>query len=170
MSEIFSLQGIRSMWAYLGCSLLAAVTPTKQFVAAIVLMCFWNIWCGMRADGVTNFSACNKNFSWKKVSKALIELAVFLVIIELIAIVTTSMGDASEGIYACKAAGYCIVYCYFDNGLKNLCKAYPTSKGLWYIYLFVHLDFRRILNIDTLMEKYDEHLQKQEDGSYKADV
>lgn len=170
MSEIFSLQGIRSMWAYLGCSLLAAVTPTRQFVAAIVLMCFWNIWCGMRADGVVNFSVCNKNFSWKKVSKALIELAVFLVIIELIAIVTTSMGDASEGIYACKAAGYCIIYCYFDNGLKNLCKAYPTSKGLWYIYLFVHLDFRRILNIDTLMEKYDEHLQKQEDGSYKADV
>lgn len=169
MNEVFSLQGIKSLWTYIACTLLAAVTPTQQFVGAVILMCFFNIWCGMRADGVTNFSAC-KNFSWRKVSKAFVELIMFLVIIELIAIVTAQMGDSTEGLYACKAAGYCIVYCYFDNGLKNLCKAYPTSKGLWYIYLFVHLDFRRLLHIDSLMEKYDEHLQKQQDGSYKSDI
>ena len=168
IQDSISLVGVKNLWAYISCAVVAAVTPTTQFVSAIVLMCFFNIVCGMRADGVINIRC--SNFSWRKVTRALAELGIFLLVIEIIAIVTAQMGDAQEGLYACKAAGYCIVYCYFDNGLKNLCKAYPTSKGLWYLYLFVHMDFRRILKVDALMDKYDEHRHKQEDGTYKTDI
>ena len=64
-----------------GCisALLAIVTPTRGFILALVLMCGWNIWCGMRADGVV-IRTC-KNFDKKKFRGALRELLLYLAII-----------------------------------------------------------------------------------------
>lgn len=149
------------MWAFIACAILAAVTPTYSFVLGVTTACFFNIWCGMRADGVINIRC--RNWSWTKFGHALLELVLFLAIIEMVSFVTITMGDHKAAYYACKTAAYCVIYVYIDNGLKNLCKAYPDYKALWIIYLFVHLDFARILKIDDLMKKYDAHLKRQQD-------
>ena len=161
MDKTLSIIGLPKLWNLILCTLLAAVTPTVQFVTAVVVAAFFNVWCGMRADGVVNIRC--RNFSWGKFKYALMELLAFLFVIEVIAVVCHSMGDIEARQYACKTAAYLIIYCYIDNGLKNLCKAYPKSRGLWQLYLFVHLDFRRLIRIDELMDRYDEHVKKQKD-------
>ena len=162
IDNVLCWSGLGRLWSFLTCAILAAVTPTGNFILAITIGCFFNVWCGMRADGVVNIR-CH-NFSWHKFLRAMVEFICFLVIIETISLVTTTMGDAQAGYYACKTASYCVAYVYLDNGMKNLCKAYPKSKGLWLIYLIVHLDLPRILKINELMERYEEHTQKLQNG------
>jgi len=165
MDKTLSIIGLPKLWNFLLCTTLAAVTPTVPFVTAVVVAAFFNVWCGMRADGVVNIRC--KNFSWRKFVYALMELIAFLFVIETIAMVCHSMGDIEVKQYACKTAAYLIIYCYLDNGMKNLCKAYPKTRGLWYIYLFVHLDFKRLLRINDLMAIYDEHSKNQENENNK---
>jgi len=52
------------------------LTPTKGFVYALVVMFAFNIWAGMRADGVA-IVRC-KNFSFRKFKNALCELLLYL--------------------------------------------------------------------------------------------
>lgn len=158
MTDMFPVLATQKLMAPILCAIVAAVDPTMGFVVAIILAGFFNIWCGMRSDGVTIINC--KSFSWRKFVRALAEMFMFLAIIEVVALICHSMGDHDVKVYACKTVGYCIVYCYVDNGLKNLCKAYPRSRGLWLIYLFVHLDFRRLIKIDSLMNMYDYHTNK----------
>ena len=157
MDKTLTIIGIPKLWSFLLCTLLAAVTPTVQFVVAVIIAAFFNVWCGMRSDGVINIRCTS--FSWRKFKNALLELLVFLCVIEVIAMICHSMGDPTVRQYACKTAAYLIIYCYLDNGLKNLCKAYPKSRAMWYLYLFVHLDFRRFIKIDSLLSEYDEHVK-----------
>lgn len=165
MDKIFSIISIKAIWNYILMAVLAAVTPTQNFVLVVCIACMFNLFGGMRADGVTNIRC--KNFSWRKFRYCLAELLVFLLIIEVVAILFHIMGDRGAQYYVCKTLAYCIAYFYVDNGLKNICKAYPKSKGMWIVYLFIHLDFKRVLKIDELIEKYDAHLKKQENGTYR---
>ena len=48
---------IRLVWTLLCSTLLAIVAPTGTFLAALTLACMFNVWAGMRADGV---SGCYK--------------------------------------------------------------------------------------------------------------
>lgn len=48
------------------------VTPTKGFVYALVVMFAFNIWAGMRADGVA-IVRC-KNFSFRKFKNVLFSI------------------------------------------------------------------------------------------------
>ena len=154
---MFPILTVQKLWPVVISVVAAALDPTMGFVVAIILAGFFNIWCGMRSDGVTIINC--RSFSWRKFIRALAEMLMFLIIVELLALICHSMGDHNVKVYACKTIGYCIVYCYIDNGLKNLCKAYPRSRGLWLIYLVVHFDFRRMVKIDELMAKYDNHVK-----------
>lgn len=156
--NILTWEQIRRFVVWILCSIAAAVSPTGGFVTALVLTWAFNVWCGMRADGVTNIRC--KNFSWKKFAHALCELMLFLIIIELIAVVTYTCGDGEEGLWACKTINYVFAWCYCENGLKNLCKANPHTKALWLIYLFMRFEITKIIHIDNLMEMYEEHLEK----------
>ena len=62
--------------------LFGSLTPTKGFVYALVVMFAFNIWAGMRADGVA-IVRC-KNFSFRKFKNALCELLLYLFIVEAI--------------------------------------------------------------------------------------
>lgn len=161
MDKTLTIIGVEKLWAVVASTLLAVVTPTAGFLTAIVTGWAFNMWCGMRADGVTLISC--RNFSWKKFVFALAELLMYVCLVEVVALVGYSMGDGAEIVYACKTMAYFIIYCYLDNGLKNLCKAHPRRKALWLIYLMVHLDLRRVAKIDELMERYKEHTEKQKD-------
>ena len=161
--NILTLEQMRRLLVGVFCSLIAAVTPTKGFVVALAVAWAFNVWSGMRADGVLNIRC--SNWSWRKFSYALIELVAFLSVIELVAIITYSCGDAEAGMYACKTINYIFVWSCFENGLKNLCKSYPQTKALWIVYVFVRLEFTKILKIDSIIDLYNEHLKKQKDAN-----
>ena len=59
--------------------LFGCLTPTIDFVYALVVMFAFNIWAGMRADGVA-IVRC-KNFSFRKFKNALCELLLYLFIV-----------------------------------------------------------------------------------------
>lgn len=160
MDNVLSVISTKAIWSVVGASALAAVTPTKNFVLVVCLASMFNLWGGMRADGVINIKC--KNFSWRKFRYCLAELLMFLFVLEMISALFFFMNDKEAQFYVCKVLAYCITYFYVDNGMKNICKAYPHSRGMWYIYLFIHLDFKRVLKIDELIEKYDEHIKAQE--------
>ena len=158
--NILTLEQIRRLFVWVACSIMAIVAPTKGFVAALALAWAFNVWCGMRADGVINIKC--RNWSWQKFSHALLELVAFLSVIWLVALITYNCGDAEAGLYACKTINYIFVWSCFENGLKNLCKAHPQTKALWIVYLFVRLEFTKMLRIDDIIRLYDEHIKKQE--------
>ena len=60
--ELFNVDQIRIIFVSMFSSLLAYLTPTKGFLIALVIMFGFNIWCGMRADGVSIIRC--KNFKW----------------------------------------------------------------------------------------------------------
>ena len=80
--ELFNVDQIRIIFVSMFSSLLAYLTPTKGFLIALVIMFGFNIWCGMRADGVSIIRC--KNFKWGKFKNALVELVLYLIIIEVI--------------------------------------------------------------------------------------
>ena len=51
--ELFNVDQIRIIFVSMFSSLLAYLTPTKGFLIALIIMFGFNIWCGMRADGVS---------------------------------------------------------------------------------------------------------------------
>lgn len=154
---------VRLMWTLLTSTILAIVAPTGSFLAALTLGCMFNVWAGMRADGVSVIRC--RNFSWDKFLRAIIEYGVILTVIELIRAVMFLCGDVSESLYPVKTLTYTAFYIYLQNALKNLVKAYPNNKMLWVLYLFVRCEWRKMIptNIDALMAQYDKHVEKQKD-------
>lgn len=119
------------------------VTPTKGFVYALVVMFAFNIWAGMRADGVV-IVRC-KNFSFRKFKNALCELLLYLFIVETIFIIMKNCGDEKASIIVVKSLTYVFMYVYLQNAFRNLIKAYPTKVALRIIYHVIRLEFTRVL-------------------------
>ena len=134
----------------------AAIMPTNKFVVALILVASFNIWAGMRADGVVIFRC--KKFSMKKLRGALVELILYIVILWLIHGVVWLCGDGTAAVYATKVLTYVIMYVYLQNAFKNLVIAYPRNKGLWIIYLVIRLEIKRLMpeHITELIERYDQ--------------
>ena len=72
MERIFNWEQWRIIAVSAASPVLAFLTPTKGFVYALVLMFAFNVWAGMRADGVSVVRC--RNFSFRKFKNALAEL------------------------------------------------------------------------------------------------
>lgn len=153
-----------------GCisALLAIVTPTRGFILALVLMCGWNIWCGMRADGVV-IRTC-KNFDKKKFRGALCELLLYLAIILILRSVMWLCGDGSESMYAVKTLAYIFMYVYLQHSFRNLTIAYPKNMAIWMIYLAIRLEFVKMMPsyLRPLLDQYDRHVKQQEEQTNES--
>lgn len=123
--------------------ILGCFTPTKGFALALVIMFAFNIWAGMRADGVV-IAHC-KNFSFRKFKNALAELFLYLVIVETVFSIMVSCGDKEAAIIVVKSLTYVFMYVYLQNAFRNLIKAYPTKVALRIIYHVIRLEFTRVL-------------------------
>ena len=165
MNSILSYEQLRLIVVGALSSLLAIVMPTKGLMAALILMAGFNIWCGMRADGVVIMTC--KNFDKKKFRGALWELLLYAAIILLVRAVMWLCGDDSESMYAVKTLVYIFMYVYLQHSFRNLTIAYPQNMSLWIIYLFIRLEFAKMMpsNLKPLLEQYDKHLKAQADGS-----
>lgn len=160
--NLISMEQIRWVSVSVMSSLLSIIVPTRGLIVALVIMCGWNVWCGMRADGVI-IHTC-KNFSKKKFKGALLELLLYVAIIYLIRSVTYLCGDNSEGMYAIKALTYIFMYVYLQHSFRNLAIAYPRNAAIWIIYLFIRLEFNKMAPgyLKPLLDQYDKHIKEQE--------
>ena len=130
------------------------LTPTKGFVYALIIMFAFNIWAGMRADGITVVRC--KNFSFRKFKDALCELFLYLFIMEIIFIIMKNCGDDQTAIIIIKSLDYVFMYVYLQNSFRNLIKAYPTKVVLHIIYHVIRLEFTRVLPgyWQSIIERY----------------
>ena len=162
LDKIISMEQLRIIVVGAISSLLAIITPTKGFMVALILMAGFNIWCGMRADGVV-IRTC-KNFDKKKFRGALLELLLYVAIILLIRSVMWLCGDGSESMYAVKTLAYIFMYVYLQHSFRNLTIAYPHNMAIWFIYLFIRLEFAKMFPsyLRPLLEQYDKHVKEQE--------
>ena len=161
MNELIPEQ-VRMVCTLLTSTILAIVTPTGTFVAALTLASMFNVWAGMRADGVSVIRC--KRFSWDKFLRALCEFMVTLVVLELIRGIMYLCGDDGVSLYPVKILTYAACVIYLQNALKNLVKAYPKNKMLWVVYLFIRCEWRKALpnNVNAMLERYEQHVANNE--------
>ena len=138
---------------------LGYLTPTNGFVYALVVMFAFNIWAGMRADGVA-FVRC-KNFSFPKFKNALCELLLYVVIIHVVYSVMCQCGDGGAAIIVIKSLTYVFMYVYLQNAFRNLIVAYPRELALRIIYHVIRLEFARAL--PSYWQPIIERFQKETD-------
>ena len=154
MERIFNWEQWRIIAISTVSPLFGYVTPTKGFVYALVVMFTFNIWAGMRADGVA-IVRC-KNFSFRKFKNALCELLLYLFIVEAIFTIMKNCGDDQAAIVVVKSLTYVFMYVYLQNAFRNLIKAYPKKVALRIIYHVIRLEFIRVLPgyWQPIIEKY----------------
>lgn len=122
--------------------LLGFFSPTNNFIMALAIAFVFNIWCGMRADGVV-IRHCTR-FSGSKFKNALYEFLIYLAVIYMIFSITTLQGDNTAGLLIVKIVNYTFAITYIQNGFKNLIKSYPKSIGLRRVYHFLRLEFAKM--------------------------
>lgn len=144
MDKIFSWEQWRMIFATSLSPILAYLTPTAGFMYALVIMFAFNIWAGMRADGVS-VRHC-KNFRFSKFKNALAELLLYVTIIHIIYSVMLQCGDNEAAKIVIKSLTYVFMYVYLQNAFRNLIKAYPTKVALRIIYHVIRLEFTRVLS------------------------
>ena len=123
--------------------LLAYLTPTAGFMYALIIMFAFNIWAGMRADGVA-IRNC-KRFSFHKFKNALAELLLYVTIIHVIYSVMLQCGDNEAAKIVIKSLTYIFMNVNLQTAFRNLIKAYPTKVALRIIYHVIRLEFTRVL-------------------------
>ena len=152
MGKIFNWEQWRIIAVSAVSPVLAFLTPTKGFVFALVIMFAFNVWAGMRADGVSVVRC--RNFSFRKFKNALAELLLYLIISETIYSIMLNCGDA---LIVMKSLTYVFMYVYVQNAFRNLIHAYPTNKALRIIYHVIRFEFKRALpeNVQRIVERVE---------------
>lgn len=155
MDKIFSWEQWRIIFATTASPLLAYVTPTTGFMYALIIMFAFNIWAGMRADGII-IRHC-RNFKFSKFKNALAELLLYITIIHVIYSTMIQCGDSEAALVVIKSLTYVFMYVYLQNAFRNLIKAYPKKVALRIIYHVIRLEFTRALPScwQPILERYE---------------
>ena len=143
MERLINFEHLRLVVVSAFSSLVAIVTPTKGFILALVVMFAFNIFCGMRADGIS-IVRC-RNFKLKKFRGALAELLLYLLIIETLQLTLVVCGDTDAALLVVKSLTYVFIYVYASNAFRNLIIAYPKNAALRIVYHLIRLEFLRML-------------------------
>lgn len=166
MRDWLSFENIRLILASACAPIVSVLTPTLGYVYALVVMFTFNIWAGMRADGVM-VRRC-KNFKFKKFKNALAELLLYLMIVETVQIIMHNCGDDGAAILIVKSLTYVFMYVYLQNAFRNMIVAYPKNQALRMIYHFIRLEFKRMLPSywQPILERYErDHAKDLDDGA-----
>lgn len=159
MDRLFNLEQLRIIFVTVTSPIIAYMTTTSNFIFALIIAFAFNLFAGMRADGVA-IVRC-KNFSFRKFKNALFELFMYLFIVETIFTIMKSCGDDNAAIIAVKSLTYVFMYVYLQNAFRNLIKAYPKKIALRIIYHVIRLEFTRAL--PSYWQPIIERLQKETD-------
>ena len=155
MDKIFNWEQWRIIAVSAVSPVLAFLTPTKGFVFALVIMFAFNVWAGMRADGLSLLRS--PNFTIRKFKNALAELLLYLIISETIYSIMLNCGDDTAALIVMKSLTYVFMYVYVQNAFRNLIHAYPTNKALRIIYHVIRFEFKRALpeNVQRIVERVE---------------
>lgn len=164
MEKLFNLEQWRLIAISTVSPLFGYLTPTRGFVYALVVMFAFNIWAGMRADGVA-IVRCT-NFSFSKFKNALCELLLYLTIIETIFAIMKNCGDEGAALVVVKSLTYVFMSVYLQNAFRNLIIAYPKNVAIRVIYHIIRLEFTRALpsHIQPIIDRFEKEFDKDRGG------
>lgn len=156
---------LRMVFVTLVSTVISFYTPAKGFLLCLTVCFAFNIWCGMRSDGVS-IKRC-KNFNMTKFSKALCELFLYIGIVCVLFTCLRSMGDLATALACVKIITYVFMYVYLQNSFKNLIQAYPDNMALHIIYHVIRLEFTRALpsNVQDIINRYERNHNNKDDGN-----
>ena len=134
---------------------------------ALIIMFAFNIWAGMRADGVA-IKNC-KRFSFRKFKNALAELLLYVTIIHVIYSVMLQCGDNEAAMIVIKSLTYVFMYVYLQNAFRNLIVAYPKKIALRIIYHVIRLEFTRALpsHLQPIIDRLEKEFGNDPDKNNK---
>lgn len=167
MERIFNWEQWRMIFATSLSPVLAYLTPMAGFIYALIIMFAFNIWAGMRADGVS-VRHC-KNFRFSKFKNALAELLLYVTIIHVIYSVMSQCGDDGAAMIVIKSLTYVFMYVYLQNAFRNLIKAYPKKIALRIIYHVIRLEFTRALpsHLQPIIDRLEKEIGDDPDKNNK---
>ncbi len=160
MERIITIDQLRVI-AVSGISpILAYFTPTGGFLLGLFAMFSLNVWCGMRADGVSVVTC--KNFSWNKFRQSMVELLLYVVIIEVMYLFMRSIDEPDNGILLIKTMTVVCSYVYLQNSFKNLIHAYPRIRTFRVVYHLIRFEFSRAMpaHVQRVIERIDNEIEK----------
>ena len=163
LDKLFTLEQIRLIVISTISPVLAYYTETNTYIYALILAFGFNVWAGMRADGVA-IKRC-KNFKFGKFKNALFELLLYTCIIYVIYSIMCLQGDKNISLIVVKTLSYIFEYVYLQNAFRNLVIAYPRRIVLHIIYHVIRLEFTRAMpeHIREIIERYErEHPEEVE--------
>lgn len=143
MDRLFNLEQLRIIFVTVTSPIIAYMTTTSNFIFALIIAFAFNLFAGMRADGVS-ISRCI-NFKFSKFKNALLEICLYLVIIHVLYSIVILCGDKKEAYFVIKSLTYVFIYVYATNSFKNLIKAYPKNVALRIIFHILRLEFTRAM-------------------------
>lgn len=169
MIRVLDFEKLRIVVVSAVAPILGFYTPTTSFLLSLVIMFGFNIWAGMRADGVT--VTCCRPFSFSKFRNALWELLLYGLIIEVVFTVMFMCGDYDTALLVIKSLTYIFMYVYLQNAFRNLIIAYPRTMALRIIYHVIRLEFTRALPsylqpiIDRYVREHDKDITKDDNNN-----
>ena len=164
MDKLFQIDQLRVICVALFSMMASYLTSTKVCVLVLFVFFSFNIFCGMRADGVSIIRC--RNFSFSKFKNALCEFLIYLVLIWIIAVTMSAMGDAAEALVVIKTMTYVFSYVYVQNAFKNLIHAYPKNVAFRVIYHLIRFEFKRAMptHVKSVIERIENEVEKTEGG------
>ena len=163
MTDLLDSSQIRQIGVTIFSSILAFATPTEGFVLALVIAFGFNIFCGMRADGVSVVRC--KNFSVSKFKNAIFEMLLYVSIVYVIYGIMLGCNDGTEALFVIKMLTYIFCYVYICNAFKNLIKAYPKNISFRVIYYILRFEFAKALPSywKPILERLNQEFDKKEE-------
>ena len=148
-----SVENIRLIIVSMLSPLFSFFIPISNFMVALIIMFAFNIFCGMRAD-VVSIVKC-KNFSIIKFKNALIELFLYLLIIQTIFAIIVYCGNKQVALLTIKSFTSVFLYVYLCNSFRNLIYAYPKNISFRIIYYIIRLEFNKAMpaHIQKIIER-----------------
>ena len=156
---------VNNFWNYEQLRLVAMVAttpiigyfaPLETFLEALILMWGFNVWCGMRADGIS-IKRC-RNFKLRKFRSALAELVLYLGLMLTVFGVVERLGERTMGATLVKYLTIVFIYVYMQHSFRNLIIAYPKKVALRIVYHAIRLEVKRLLPSywEPIMKKLNE--------------
>lgn len=160
-NNLFTVEQLRILAVSTLSPVAAFLIPTKWFLLSLVVAFAFNIWCGMRADGVSVVRC--KNFSMGKFKNAVFELLLYALIIEVIFSAMAIMGDKESAIIVIKTLTYVFDYVYVQNAFKNLIIAYPKNKAIRIVYHVIRFEFKRATpsHVQKIIDRIENEIDKE---------
>ena len=169
MTDLLDSSQIRQIGVTIFSAILAFATPTEGFVLALVIAFGFNIFCGMRADGVSVVRC--KNFSASKFKNAILEMLLYVSIVYVIYGIMIGCNDRTEALFVIKMLTYIFCYVYICNAFKNLIKAYPKNISFRVIYYILRFEFAKAFPsywkpiLERLNHEFDKKEEENKNGS-----